>query len=98
MPAKRKANEEPSKDLQEIRRSTRKLAKYSHRKETAEPMQVQNLKKAKVSLKLMPPLPCMPPSPCTPPLPPAMHAPPLWTEFLTHACENVTLPQLHCGR
>ena len=23
---------------------------------------------------------------------------PLWTEFLTHACENITLPQLHCGR
>ena len=29
-------------------------------------------------------------------IPPAMHAgiaPPLWTEFLTHACENITLPQ-----
>ena len=24
--------------------------------------------------------------------------PPLWTEFLTHASENITLPQLHCGR
>ena len=24
--------------------------------------------------------------------------PPLWTEFLTHACENITLPQLRCGR
>ena len=24
---------------------------------------------------------------CTPPLPP-------WTEFLTHACENITFPQL----
>ena len=23
---------------------------------------------------------------------------PLWTEFLTHASENITLPQLHCGR
>ena len=23
---------------------------------------------------------------------------PLWTEFLTHACENITLPQLRCGR
>ena len=23
---------------------------------------------------------------------------PLWTEFLTHSCENITLPQLHCGR
>ena len=22
---------------------------------------------------------------------------PLWTEFLTHACENITLPQLRCG-
>ena len=27
--------------------------------------------------------------------PPATHAPrPLWTEFLTHACENITFPQL----
>ena len=24
--------------------------------------------------------------------------PPPWTEFLTHACENITLAQLHCGR
>ena len=24
--------------------------------------------------------------------------PPLWTEFLTHACENITLAQLRCGR
>ena len=23
---------------------------------------------------------------------------PLWTEFLTHTCENITLPQLRCGR
>ena len=23
---------------------------------------------------------------------------PLWTEFLTHACENITLTQLRCGR
>ena len=23
---------------------------------------------------------------------------PLWTEFLTHASENITLPQLRCGR
>ena len=22
---------------------------------------------------------------------------PLWTEFLTHACENITLAQLRCG-
>ena len=33
---------------------------------------------------------------------PARHAgiptPPLWTEFLTHAYENITLPQLRCGR
>ena len=21
-----------------------------------------------------------------------------WTEFLTHACENITFPQLRCGR
>ena len=25
---------------------------------------------------------------------PATHAPPLWTEFLTHACENITFPHL----
>ena len=24
--------------------------------------------------------------------------PPLWTEFLAHACENITLAQLRCGR
>ena len=24
--------------------------------------------------------------------------PPAWTEFLTHASENITLNQLHCGR
>ena len=23
---------------------------------------------------------------------------PHWTEFLTHACENITFPQLRCGR
>ena len=23
---------------------------------------------------------------------------PLWTEFLKHTCENITLPQLRCGR
>ena len=23
---------------------------------------------------------------------------PPWTDFLTHACENITLPQLRCGR
>ena len=22
----------------------------------------------------------------------------LWTEFLTYACENITLPQRRCGR
>ena len=32
---------------------------------------------------------CPPQQPCTPPL---------WTEFLTHASENITLPQLCCGR
>ena len=26
------------------------------------------------------------------------HTPPLWTEFLTHACENITLAQIRCGR
>ena len=49
------------------------------------------------------PLPCMPPTTHTPMphMPPAMHAPlpctppaihaPLWTDFLTHACENITV-------
>ena len=23
---------------------------------------------------------------------------PLWTDFLTYACENITFPQLRCGR
>ena len=33
------------------------------------------------------------------PHPPAKHdPPPPWTEFLTHASENITLPQLRCGR
>ena len=27
-----------------------------------------------------------------------LQALPLWTEFLTHASENITLPQLRCGR
>ena len=41
------------------------------------------------------PWPCMPPSyacpwPCTSPQP---RMPSLWTEFLTHASENITLPQ-----
>ena len=53
-----------------------------------------------------PPIPCTAPAmhaplPCMPPTmhaTPAMHTelprtPPLWTEFLTHACENITLPQ-----
>ena len=25
------------------------------------------------------------------------HARPPWTEFMTHACENITFPQLRCG-
>ena len=25
-------------------------------------------------------------------------SPPPWREFLTHACENITLAQLRCGR
>ena len=29
---------------------------------------------------------------------PLPRTPPLWTEFLTHASENITLPQLRCGR
>ena len=43
---------------------------------------------------------CTPPSGCRPPLFmwPVMHAgkppPPLWTERMTHACENITFPQL----
>ena len=53
------------------------------------------------------PLPCMPPATHTPPpscMPPATHTSlpcmppytthPLWTEFLTHACGNITFPQL----
>ena len=48
------------------------------------------------------PLQCIPPimrtsamhTPCHA-CPPATHAPSrLWTEFLTHACENITFPQL----
>ena len=27
-----------------------------------------------------------------------LDTPPLWIEFLTHASENITLPQLRCGR
>ena len=52
------------------------------------------------------PCPCMPPvmhlpgHTCPPPNmhtpPPAMHTP-LWTEFLIHTCENITLPQLVAG-
>ena len=34
------------------------------------------------------------PLPCTPP---GTHDP-MWTEFLTHASENITLPQLRCGQ
>ena len=53
------------------------------------------------------PLPCMPPTTHAPPhhaCPPAMHTPchacplPPWTEFLTHASENITLLQLRCGQ
>ena len=36
------------------------------------------------------PLPCMPPYHAFPPLP--RTPPPLWTEFLTHGSENITLP------
>ena len=44
------------------------------------------------------PLPCTPPHhtcplPCMPPC----HTPSPWTEFLTHPCENITLPQHRCG-
>ena len=62
------------------------------------------------SLPCMPPPPRMPSLPHMPPpathAPPAMHTPPPhmsllpsmppppWTEFLTHACENITFPQL----
>ena len=31
---------------------------------------------------------------CTPPGPRGRHPLPMWTEFLTHACENITFPQL----
>ena len=33
-------------------------------------------------------------TPRPPPGPGPRHLPPLWTEFLTHASENITLPQL----
>ena len=57
------------------------------------------------SLPHIPPQPHTPPAmhaplqcPSLPHTPPAIHAPtmytPLWTEFLTHACENITFPQL----
>ena len=41
------------------------------------------------------PLGADPPGPGTPweQTPPPDQAPPLWTEFLTHASENITLPQ-----
>ena len=32
------------------------------------------------------------------PVYPSMHCSRMWTEFLTHASENITLPQLRCGR
>ena len=50
----------------------------------------------------MPPLPCTPPChacspPCTAPhlphMPPLPRMPPMWTENLTHATQNITLPQ-----
>ena len=42
------------------------------------------------------PLPCMPPTMQPPPAThaPLHHARPPWTEFVTHACENITFPQL----
>ena len=49
-------------------------------------------------LNLLPhtPLPCTPPPSCHAPLLPhtplPCMPPPLWTEFLTHTCENITLP------
>ena len=44
------------------------------------------------------PLPCTPPRPWHGPLPRTPPPPHLWTEFLTHASENITLPQLRSGR
>ena len=38
------------------------------------------------------------PGGCIPACTEADTLPPLWTEFLTHACENITLAQLRCGR
>ena len=35
---------------------------------------------------------------CLLPVSPNMHCSQMWKEFLTHASENITLPQLHCGR
>ena len=46
------------------------------------------------------PLPDIPPSHTCPPAThtPLPCTPPPWTEFVTHASENITLPQLRCGR
>ena len=45
------------------------------------------------------PLQCLPlPMPPWHAYPPCHACPLLWTEFLTHVSENVTLPQLRCGR
>ena len=38
------------------------------------------------------------PGGCIPACTEADTLPPMWTEFLTHACENITLAQLRCGR
>ena len=39
-----------------------------------------------------------PPQPDPPTSPMGVGLEPPWTEFLTHASENITLPQLRCGR
>ena len=39
-----------------------------------------------------------PPQPEPPTSPMGVGLEPPWTEFLTHASENITLPQLRCGR
>ena len=53
MPAKRKADDDVSKELQEIRRSTRKLAKYILGLETTEPTEAQESEQTEIKFKLI---------------------------------------------
>ena len=56
---------------------------------------------ASVHAGIHPPVLGLDPSGQTPNLPPpgcGPEDPPPWTEFVTHASENIILPQLRCGR